>query len=743
MKNISSVAIACVLVLTACGGGSGSVSNTPGDSPPNLAAGATPPAVDSSTPVDAVAGSTAVAPTEQAPVIEVKKLTGTVAIGAALAKLPVVIKDASGNSPCTETSITTDDIGSYQCTLKTPVPEAPYFIRVTDITGTTTDLYSVVTDKPSGSAVTANVTPLTTAILAQSAGINASDIFDDPRKFVKADFVLAKNNITNQIKSVTDSIGLNNYDPFSTPIIAGTVNTKGNTADYILDIVKVVKNANQDYAIKVLGSDVSVDMASKSKPGVSASAPVSNIESLSKYLQSSVAIFQSCTALPANKRVLRDANGKYLGLANACTAIVSKEDASKDIPAFKQYGQPLDWYFWEILDDKASTDVWINSNFMVPEIMGYYLANTNYGPKASYEVKFKRDRAWINIKMFNADRTQARNFITVVENFGTATNANWQITGDQAMADRRIVTQISRKVRFDGSPSRYGSELAIRVNSKMPGSELIDLVRVNGPGLPTSGLWYTNYNGSSLYTMSIYRGDTAQKFDLSTQVYVGTIAFITSQTSIQPPYSDEEFDYQEQEFSVGIQSSAYMYARGNIEGSYNYFNDCELAVPSVPCVARPKAGDFYKFTFYKNEKMVGVEFDRLNSDLIKAAAARNMAWNSFDAELLRIYFDPKNETTNPKSGTLDSLLLRWTQNPNAERIDHFWVSQIDGDYRNSTPLPVGATSIIAKPMQGTSYTSLGVPLADREAPYNGYRDIGWQYRMMDGSTKASKYISYP
>jgi hypothetical protein len=120
-----------------------------------------------------------------------------------------------------------------------------------------------------------------------------------------------------------------------------------------------------------------------------------------------------------------------------------------------------------------------------------------------------------------------------------------------------------------------------------------------------------------------------------------------------------------------------------------------------------------------------------------------MAWNSFDAELLKIYFDPKNETTNPKSGTLDSLLLRWTQNPNAERIDHFWVSQIDGDFRNSTPLPVGATSIIAKPMQGTSYTSLGVPLAVQEAPYNGYRDIGWQYRMMDGSTKASKYISYP
>ena len=132
--------------------------------------------------------------------------------------------------------------------------------------------------------------------------------------------------------------------------------------------------------------------------------------------------------------------------------------------------------------------------------------------------------------MFNADRTQARNFITVVENFGTATNANWQITGDQAMADRRIVTQISRKEKFDGSPSRYVSGLAIRVSSTMPGSELIDLVRVNGPGLPTSGLWYSDFNGAALYTVSIHRGETAKNISIFDQVAVGTIEFIINQS---------------------------------------------------------------------------------------------------------------------------------------------------------------------------------------------------------------------
>lgn len=125
------LSVTMAAVLTACGGGDGS--------------------------------STANTGTSTAPAASPQSLTGTVAVGTALASAKVVVVDAKGNT----TSTTSDANGSYTVLLAGLT--APLLITANDPVGISLPLYSVVASTATGSTapVVANVTPLTTAVTAQ------------------------------------------------------------------------------------------------------------------------------------------------------------------------------------------------------------------------------------------------------------------------------------------------------------------------------------------------------------------------------------------------------------------------------------------------------------------------------------------------------------------------------------------------------------------------------------------------
>ncbi len=210
-------------------------------------------------------------------------LQGTAATGAALAHAPVAITNSGGASPCTEATITTDSVGSYSCTLKGG-ETAPFFIVVTDPTGNTAPLVSIsTTTPPAGSSLTVNATPLTTAIVAQLAGDgNALSMVG---KTVDAAALKAlTDNVLAQLAPVLQAIGMEaGYDPFTTRITAASAESAGNTADLVLDIVKVVTDpATGKLALSTIESPTPVLMASATSSGATLTQPSATVSTLGR-----------------------------------------------------------------------------------------------------------------------------------------------------------------------------------------------------------------------------------------------------------------------------------------------------------------------------------------------------------------------------------------------------------------------------------------------------------------------------
>jgi hypothetical protein len=168
---------------------------------------------------------------------------------------------------------------------------------------------------------------------------------------------------------------------------------------------------------------------------------------------------------------------------------------------------------------------------------------------------------------------------------------------------------------------------------------------------------------------------------------------------------------------------------GSSDGSYNGANG-----------TRPLKGAVYTFKIYNDGALVATETRTLLTDLVAATQEVNMPWNSIGPNTTAA-LDVNNSAL---SGTQTSLKIDWIQNSSAEQIKNVWISQTDGSYDNSTSFKLGATSVNAVP-NGTNatFTSLTGTPSYNSAPYGGYREIGFSYRMLDGSTKNAVYTYYP
>ena len=672
---------------------------------------------------DGGGGGSAVAP----PAVSPGVLSGTAATGAALANANVAITDSSGTSPCEQAVITTTGLGSYSCTLKAG-KTAPFFVVVTDPTGNTAPMVSVQSTTPAaGQALTVNVTPLTTAIVAQlSADGNALSVVSS-KTVDAAALRQVTANVVAQLANVLTSLGVPaGYDPFSTSISAATGTNVGNTADLVLEVVRIsTDTATGKPALSTISDPTPVVLATATTTGATVPRPDSNVADLSKATQLLAQTLNNCFAVPLAQRVL--ATNTNISAANGGPEVDSVAPACQNLAYFQEVNDPArpnflhngysdGQFFYSVLTSNGMT----GAQFSVPEIIAFYAADSNN----------THDSAVINIKYVDTAGNPG-NLVTVARRYvGTSTAArptDWWITGNQRAADVSVRLNIRRVEQLNPSAgtsvqrSTYQTGLQFRINYQGPGSvrggEALNYARVSGPGLPGNGaagtgLVYMRSNPLNTNTMDIFSKDGV----IPTGTVYGCGGNANAQTYDCPNFWLAR--------TQGLTGTAAVTLAANPAGLV-WAQEGE----SIP-------GAFVKGARYKIELFYGsnnttpglVVNTTLTSDLVQATQAVNLPWNPLGSASLAA-LDPNGAFA---SAQVNNLLIDWTQNPSAQQINS--VSAVvdrNGSYGLNKTVARGATS--------TVLTNSTVPAFAELSGQLPTRTILLGYRMLDTSNKTAVY----
>ena len=653
------------------------------------------------------------------------RLEGVAATGAALANAVVVITNSAGQSPCVQTSISTTALGSYTCTLKSG-EAAPFFIVVTDPSGNTPPLISVATQTPpSGTALTTNVTPLTTAIVAQLSPdgsaltlVNSGKLDADALKKVTTNVVAQ---LTNVLAAVGAPAG---YDPFTTSITAATAAGTGNTADMLLDVVKVAADpVTGKLTLTTVDNPVPVPLATASAASTPVQKPTAGISSLSQAAQIAAKTFAACFAVPTAQRVLSkdstipasQGGPEVTDTAAACQDIVADSDNAAGF-AFMHSGYRAGQFFYNLLTNDKMT----GAQFSVPEIMAFYPADTTASPPnaSAYE------RAVLNIKYIDADGNPG-NLVTVAANLpGTSSKArptNWWLVGNQQPVDVRVTLNIRRVEQRNTSPnnaekfSTFQTGMAFFVNTTGPGSSNEDgalkFARISGPGLPGNG-----DKGTGL----VYVASTGQHGYMDLYNKTGKLNE-GSQCGNGQNFNCPNLWFSRTKGIAGVDASILANNPPSLGLGFVWAQAADAIDP-----AKVIKGARYKVElFYGNSNTPAHTFHKtLLSDLIQATQAVKLPWNTIGTQTVSA-LDPIGTLTGEQA----TLPVNWVQNPEAQQINgvNVIINTTFGSYGSLKNVPKGATSVIVN----------NVPLFSTTNPVG--RTLLFSYRMLDTSYKSAVY----
>jgi hypothetical protein len=646
------------------------------------------------------------------------QLVGTAATGAALANAPVTITNSSGATPCEEPSIYTSALGSYTCTLKAG-QTAPFFVVVTDPTGNTAPLVSIATTTPAaGAALTVNATPLTTAIVAQLASDgNALTVVNSMTVDAAALQAITANVVT-QLEPVLTSIGAPaGYDPFTTSITAATAEQTGNTADQVLDVVKVVTvPGTQTLALTTIDNPTPVPLATASSAGSTVAAPNTNVASLSEGTQIMAQQLAACFALPTSSRVLgtNTTTPANLGgpeitdLADACMNVVALSDNAAQIE-FRHNGFGAGQFLYGLLTNDKMT----GATFSVPEIMAFY-------PKAAGAVAPAADaydRAVVNIRFLDNEGNPG-NVITVASLLPGTSSASrpsdWWLVGNQQPVDVAVVLTIRRQEQMNPANttrfSTFQTGIQFRVNHMGPGSTdstgSLAMARVSGPGLPGNGAAGTGI----VYRVSPQNGAYLDMFNKTGSLSAGSQCGNGTMFNCPILWVAR---------TAGITGSEATTLASN---------------PTSIMWAQPADGvdatQFVKGARYKVELFYGTSttplhtiYKTLLSDMVPATSGIKLPWNTPGALTLAA-FNPAGVL----AGAQAALPLDWVQNPAAQQIGGVQaVVDSAGSYGPLKSVPRGATSIVWDSGTVPAFTTTST------------RMVNMSYRMTDSSGKSAVY----
>jgi hypothetical protein len=656
-------------------------------------------------------------------------LQGTAAVGSALANAQVSVVDSAGASACKEASIVTTGTGSFTCTLK--VGEiVPFFVSVTDPAGTEPPLVSVTTRTPTpGTPLFVNATPLTTAILAQLApDRNALTIFN-ARAIDPTALAQTTTNVVAQLQPVLTSIGAPaGYDPFTTSITAASTAGAGNTADLVLDIVKIGTDTSGNLTLATIDNPAGVTMATATKAGTPLPAANASVSSLSIALQALAQTLAQCFALPTSQRALATDTSIPFSLGGSTVTQMAAPCQALTDPAFLQNGFTVGQLWYAILTSDSMT----GAQFSVPQVMQVIAKASAFNDD---------DIAIVNIRYIDANGI-AGNSITVAVDKGTGTaTPNWVLYGNQQPVDVLVRSTIRLQQQqapvtqapfnSTASLSTFQTGLEFYIDKNGPGSINLTTARVSGPGLPVAGL---------ILNRPVASAEAQQSWLNIADKFGGDPALIATQPT---NCSCDVFWLQRTQDVVGAGATT---VRNNPNGGNA--NNTQFvywahpldygATPGTSSDVYVPFASFATGASYKIELFYGgsgtptYTFNKtLLTPIIPATRGLFLPWSAPTQATLDI-LDPANALAT----TATSFTVGWTQNASAEQIRLAQIFSGNGatvvNQGNGIGVPKSATSVLVTAPSGLQFPGL-------DSSGASYRTIQLSYRTFDNSLKLASY----
>lgn len=640
---------------------------------------------------------------------------GTVATGAALANAQVRVTDRSGAAACTQDPLQADATGAFRCELKSGAA-APLLLVATDPAGLRDPMVSLATTLPgAGEDATVNISPLTTAIVAQVApNGDPLALAADSAALADVDageLATVRANVNQQLAGVLPALGLDpaTFDAISTPIVGGS-NTGG---DGLLDQVRV----SFENGVPVLSNVLNPDAAPVPMAGTAEAPPVpaATVAGFSvTELDIVQASFERCFALPSSTRA---------GAAACADLTVDGAPAALTGGAtFLNSGFSADQYFGTLLG-AADMD---GARFDRPELLRYM-------PQAD------GDQAVVNLRFTDKNGVGDNRILTVKKFAGTATaqhNSDWWVYGNQRAVNAYVRASIRKqeqflpeafRQRYDTGPSRFQTGIEIYVaRSGYPGQSLANLryVRVKGPGLPTAGLVLADPGDLPQDWMVIHNTDGVIPSDLQYGTTSANMLYLQRSKGIE---GADAFVLRNM---PGAGNPTPVYKNWAHPTMYGEAPNAEwqFDLSKVPAWSKY---DFELFTApdanpaTPTNSTPAMTFSTLIvTPLVPASYAATQQWHGQPASTRAL-------VTNgaPAAST---LTLEWLINPYAQRVQSINVYSYDSDGDKtvnsaSIQVPKGASSQAAAAVGGT-FPALTTDRLVR-------RTLQWRYKMLDGSYK--------
>jgi hypothetical protein len=573
MKNTRDTGIAKLVltasmaaVLAACGGGGGSSSAS------SPSAGAT----------SATAAST---------------MSGTVAIGDALANATVTVIDSTGKTAST----TSGSNGAYSVSITGLT--APFVITASDPSGASGTLYSVVANATTtgGAAVTANVTPLTTAVAAlltpsgNPLTLTQAGALSSVTPATTTAAVTVLDNALSQILTA------NGLSPTSFDPIGGAFTPNQNGADAVIDSVQVTPSASgsglQLTSLAAPNTSIQLNQNTTTTTALPVPAQTAN------YLASLVTSLGQCIA----------------GTTSACSSAI---DAS-------------------YLNDGYST--------MQARHGGLFASGTTLtGVKtvamlpAGTLSAISRPAALVYFLYTSANGTQ--NFASdVVQQLP---NGSWDIIGNQSQYNLYVASVLGQKQFTDSADAANGrleSGLKIEVTPSVTvngTSTEVGSALVQGAGLPSKGL----------YLLNEFNGDLVIPTTALTGPYVPTPCTVVNGTTVCG--SNIQLD---------STSNEYVWDWASLTGGASSYspNGATAYAPQPLAVSGIPQYSVYTITLYdESGNQIGQPQQVLNiAANVTAASGAAVAWQTLGSDVVSNFLTSGGSET---TAALTSLNVDWT-----------------------------------------------------------------------------------
>lgn len=660
-------------------------------------------------------------------------LEGTAAVGAALSNADVRITDGTGAGVCQQATIVTSGTGTFTCTLQAG-KAAPFIVVVTDPSGAHPPQVSLATSTPAaGTPLVVNASPLTTAIVGQLAGGDALAVASTPALIDVAKLDAVKTKVLAQLADVLGALGAPaGYDPFTTPIVAATPNSAGNTADQVVDVLRISTVAGVTTVATIDNPAAAVPLADAdtvTPPTLPAPPPA--VTTLSEAIRLLAPALNGCFAVPAAQRAVQvdDSIPADQGGPEVLVAAAACQDITH--PEYLHNGYRAGQAFYGLVRDPAMD----GAVFSSPEIM-LFLPDTAPGTA---------DRAVLNLRFTDANGT-AGNIVTVARRFagsmaqsGRATD--WYLYGNQQAVDTAVRAFLRRNQQYapngglsgifaNATNSRFESGIEVFVNKDGPGSAGLRAARVTGPGLPPAGLVYTRPD-ASICTQQTWLN--LRRKDGNTDPAAAT------------PAGDVTNIFRLQR-SVGLTGTDATTVRPNPNaGNANNTAFVQWAHP-LDYGAQPGSTDYIDFSalrahvtyqfelYYDGELTPRYSYAKtLLTPVVPAVNAAALRWLALDAATPG-YLDP----AGPLAAATASMSLGWIADPFAETIRSAGIYTFDANgsvNQGLVGVARGATSAVGQAPGASAGCAAGTTFPALTADATSGRALQLRYRMLDGSYK--------